>query len=133
MIFFSFFLDLDKIYLHLGICFGHGFDIVIDSPPLRDVNGEKTAMIPTADGGFIEVNVAEAMAAGEEYFVMDSDVYFELYTRRNSDAPYVINMSDPESIRHAPFNADHPTRIAVHGWGSSGEMFKLMVEGKYLR
>lgn len=98
-------------------------------PPLKDANGE-TAIIPTADGGYRKVNVKEAMAQPQPYFDIEHDVYYELYTRKNPDMPYNLNMSDPESIRRSPFNPKHPTRIAVHGWRSVGEMRELFVEGK---
>lgn len=128
---FSFeFRQIKRCYFHAGIRVAHEIDIVVDSPPIKDVDG-KTAIIPTADGGYVEVDVEEAMTQKQDYFDINADVRFELYTRRNPEIPYVINMSDPESIRHSPFNSKHPTRIAVHGWRSVGEMFELLVDGKF--
>lgn len=116
--------------LHAGICFGHGLDIVIDVPPSKDVKG-KTAIIPTADGGYAEVDVELAMTQQTPYFDIDNDVYFELYTRSNPEVPFHINMSDPDSLGQSPFNRKHPTRIAVHGWRSVGEMRELLVDGEF--
>lgn len=78
------------------------------------------------------MNVDEAMASGNSlpYFDLQTDVYFELYTRTNPDKPYLINMSDIDSLRNSPFNRNHPTRIAVHGWRAVGEMFELLIDGK---
>lgn len=115
---------------HQGISFGYEMDILIDMPPPKDVKG-KTAIIPTADGGYVEVDVEWAMGLRRPYFAIEHDVFYELYTRRNPEVPYLLNMSDPNSMRSSPFNGAHRTRIAVHGWRSFGEMRELLSDGEY--
>lgn len=104
-------------------------EIRIPHPPEKDTSKDKV-LVPNEDGDYDEVDVDEAMNGYLPFFDLDADVYFELYTMNQSmDAPYYINVTNPYSIRSSPFNPNNPTRIAIHGWRSSGEMFKLLKEG----
>ena len=44
---------------------------------------------------------------------------FFLYTSRNRDIPYAISYKNATSIITSPFNATLPSKIMIHGFGSS--------------
>ncbi|KAL7305252.1 hypothetical protein TKK_0002390 [Trichogramma kaykai] len=57
--------------------------------------------------------------------LLDRDVTYNLYTRRNPTIPQIIQPGNMYSLRRSYFNASHPTVIYVHGYserspGASG-------------
>lgn len=71
-----------------------------------------------------------AMTSPQPLFEVSTGVLFELYTRTNPTVPHLINVTDLSSLSRSPFNAAHPTRIAVHGWRSDGEIYRQLCDGR---
>lgn len=44
-------------------------------------------------------------------------IQFYLYTRRTQQAPELMDTLRPASLSASRFNADHPTKVVIHGFG----------------
>ncbi|XP_053685628.1 lipase member H-like [Sabethes cyaneus] len=83
-------------------------------------------LVPNADGFLHLVNInpynlpdvdpEEAVPS----FVPETDIVFRLFTRSNPTVPQFLEIGNPSSITGSHFNAAHPTRFAIHGWGGGG-------------
>lgn len=89
--------------------------------------------MPTRNGSITRVNLAEAMAQVEPYFLVEEDVQFELYTLNNKITPQVLSMDNVTSITASNFNKNVPTRIYIHGFLEyGGNMKRLFNDGKLI-
>lgn len=107
-------------------------EIVIElpDPPAEDTFRE-TVMLRKEYGGEDEVYVDNAMEESVPLFDVEKEMDFILFTRKNVENPFYINITDPDLMSTSHFNPKHPTRIAVHGWKPSGTMYNMMKEGNY--
>lgn len=89
--------------------------------------------MPTRNGLPTRVNLAEAMAQVQPFFLVENDVTFELYTLKNKINPQILSMDNITSITESNFNKNVPTRIYIHGWQEyGGIMKKCFNDGKLL-
>lgn len=82
-------------------------------------------------GGDDELYVDNAMEESVPLFDVEKEMDFILFTRKNVENSFYINITDPDLMSTSHFNPKHPTRIAVHGWKPSGTMYNMMKEGNY--
>lgn len=70
----------------------------------------------------------------EPMFNPESDIHFLVFTRQNPTAGQRISLNSAASVRLSNFNANHPTRITIHGWqGSSQDAVNIQVNAAYLQ
>ncbi|XP_053684263.1 pancreatic triacylglycerol lipase-like [Sabethes cyaneus] len=70
----------------------------------------------------------------EPYFDPETDVVFRLFTRRNPVHGAIVNWADGATISNSNFNADHPTRILIHGWTEDDDAtLFFVIKDHYLR
>ncbi|XP_049868072.1 pancreatic triacylglycerol lipase-like [Pectinophora gossypiella] len=68
---------------------------------------------------FTLLSVAFALLPGciqPELECPNENITFWLYTRANQDKPHQLTVSDPESIKSAPWVKDAPVKILIHGY-----------------
>lgn len=109
--------------LKLGT-FASELKIEILDAPEEDKFGE-----PTEYGDYDAIYLDEEMYGAVPYFDVETEMYFELFTRQNVVDSFRINISDPDLMSTSHFNAMHPTRIAVHGWKASSMFYEMLKEG----
>ncbi|KAL5277424.1 hypothetical protein ACFFRR_002579 [Megaselia abdita] len=100
---------------------------------------EKKWPIPRQDGSvsWLTENEARLEALPELMAFntkkLDSIKYF-LYTPYNLDTAQEIIEGDLESLKKSNFNAKHPTRISVHGWGGKWDNSQnMLIKNSYLK
>lgn len=93
---------------------------VSEPPPLPSTNDdEKLTYIHDNEGHLQKVEIDKA-SNESAYFSVDSDIFFELYTRKNPTKPQILSLNNITTVRKSNFNWRLPTRILIHGWYSEG-------------
>lgn len=72
-------------------------------------NDPEYAMVPEADGTWKLLNVHEVVEP-ENFFDVESDVHFILYTRENPSEGQFLLLNNEDSVRESNFNPNNPTR-----------------------
>lgn len=79
--------------------------------------------IPSKSGIITWLTEKEAKNKAQPEFIsfewrkFDSSIRYFLFTQSNPDVAQEIIEKNLESLKKSNFNASHPTRISVHGWG----------------
>lgn len=90
-------------------------------------------LVPSLDGDFEEVSTDE-VADFTPFFVPETDIIFELFTRNNPNESQILSMDNAESITNSYFNREHPTRFTIHGWtGDSDSSINAEIRDAYLQ
>lgn len=91
------------------------------------------AMVPEVDGTWKLININEDPEA-EGFFEAGTDVYFSLFTRSNPTTGHPLWRNDAGvSVGQSHFNAEHGTRVIIHGWNTDGNaLVNSLVREAYL-
>ncbi|XP_058833878.1 pancreatic lipase-related protein 2-like [Topomyia yanbarensis] len=105
----------------LSLFYFISFTLVIDGLPTKEDNRWQLA---ADEQGYLHLasrnpNAVELLPNPDPHFNPEKDIRFLLYTRSTGDIPERIANNDYDSVMSSRFNADHPTRIIIHGWGGS--------------
>lgn len=97
-------------------------DLSVDEPPplLSTSDNENITYIHDKEGNLKKVAIDKASNESTPYFSVETDVIFELYTRKNPTEPQFLSLNNYTTVRESNFNWRLPTRILIHGWYSEG-------------
>lgn len=96
-------------------------EIVIPNPPPANVESD-WALVPDQNGHMYMVNVHEARNRPMPHFSPNTGILFELYTRSNPTERQLLRVNDIDALAASNFNANHPTRFAIHGFRSDDSL-----------
>lgn len=94
-------------------------------------SADEWVYVPTENGGRTKVNLAEARAQIQPFFLASDEVTFELYTLKNPSKPQWLSMSNVSSITESNLNPKVPTRFSIHGWQERGTMRNTFLDGEF--